>query len=122
MSAAHWIPTSRETDRRCTSIKQAVRFARKKQVPGSYLRSKATGMCQSLQPTLWLRLNICTLNLCQQIQMPALIRTIKESGLILVSCGEANSDYKSIRRQEANGVDATVSQNVLKYNITGPTA
>jgi CDK inhibitor PHO81 len=47
--------------------------------------------------------------------MPALIKTIKESGLILASFGDANGDFKSVKKQEENGVDATIYNNILRY-------
>ena len=49
--------------------------------------------------------------------MPALGKTIKESGLILASFGAANGDLKRVKKQEENGVDATIYNHVLRYTV-----
>ncbi|KAJ3202676.1 phosphate system positive regulatory protein pho81, partial [Dinochytrium kinnereticum] len=81
-----------ETDKRCTSIKEAVRFAKK---------SNFLGIVCEATPL---------------IKVPVLINTIKESGLILATFGEANDVAKNVQIQEAGGVDAILAGGVLKYN------
>ncbi|KAI8799690.1 hypothetical protein BJ742DRAFT_844824 [Cladochytrium replicatum] len=83
-----------ETDRRCLSIKEAVRFARS---------SNLLGVVCDARPL---------------IQVPMLINTIKESGLILATFGEANTKRANVDVQERAGVDAIISDGVFRYNTT----
>ncbi|KAI8840518.1 hypothetical protein BC829DRAFT_446957 [Chytridium lagenaria] len=81
-----------EGDKRCTSIKEAVRFAKK---------SNFLGIVCEATPL---------------IKVPALVNTIKESGLILATFGEANEDAKNVHIQETAGVDAILAHGVFRYN------
>ncbi|KAJ3112247.1 phosphate system positive regulatory protein pho81 [Phlyctochytrium bullatum] len=83
-----------EQDRRCTSIKEAVRFAK---------RSNFLGIICEATPL---------------IKVPALVNTIKESGLILGTFGQANSAARNVAAQEASGVDAILAHGVFRYNTT----
>ncbi|KAJ3108421.1 phosphate system positive regulatory protein pho81 [Phlyctochytrium planicorne] len=83
---------SGEQDKRCTSIKEAVRFAKK---------SNFLGIICEATPL---------------IKVPALINTIKESGLILATFGKANEEANNVFVQESAGVDAILSHGVLRYN------
>ncbi|KAG0204690.1 phosphate system positive regulatory protein pho81 [Mortierella sp. GBA30] len=71
-----------EDDKRCTSIKEAVKFARSNNLLG--VICEATPL----------------------IQVPSLITHIKESGLILSSFGAANKDPAMVHIQKSHGVDA----------------
>ncbi|GJJ69376.1 CDK inhibitor PHO81 [Entomortierella parvispora] len=71
-----------EEDRRCTSIKEAIKFARSNNMLG--VICEATPL----------------------IQVPGLITNIKESGLILTSFGPSNRDAALVHRQKKHGVDA----------------
>ncbi|KAF9175139.1 phosphate system positive regulatory protein pho81 [Mortierella sp. AD010] len=71
-----------EDDKRCTSIKEAVKFARSNNLLG--VICEATPL----------------------IQVPSLITHIKESGLILSSFGPGNKDPAQVQIQKSNGVDA----------------
>ncbi|KAF9183811.1 phosphate system positive regulatory protein pho81 [Haplosporangium sp. Z 11] len=71
-----------ETDRRCTSIKEAIKFARSNNLLG--VICEATPL----------------------IQVPSLITHIKESGLILTSFGISNKDPALVQIQKNHGVDA----------------
>ncbi|KAF9110494.1 phosphate system positive regulatory protein pho81, partial [Mortierella sp. AM989] len=71
-----------ETDRRCTSIKEAIRFARSNNLLG--VICEATPL----------------------IQVPSLITNIKESGLVLTSFGASNKDQTLVQIQKDYGVDA----------------
>ncbi|KAF9436755.1 phosphate system positive regulatory protein pho81 [Entomortierella beljakovae] len=71
-----------EVDRRCTSIKEAVKFARSNNLLG--VICEATPL----------------------IQVPSLIANIKESGLILTSFGASNKDPTLVQIQKSHGVDA----------------
>lgn len=71
-----------EADRRCTSIKEAIKFARSNNLLG--VICEATPL----------------------IQVPSLITHIKESGLILTSFGAANRDPQLVHIQKNHGVDA----------------
>ncbi len=51
-----------------------------------------------------------------QIQVPALINVIKESGLILATCGPENEEPNNVKKQETYGVDAIIQRRVLRYN------
>ncbi|KAG0306864.1 phosphate system positive regulatory protein pho81 [Dissophora globulifera] len=71
-----------EDDKRCTSIKEAVKFARSNNLLG--VICEATPL----------------------IQVPSLITHIKESGLILSSFGSGNKDPALVQIQKSHGVDA----------------
>ncbi|KAG0072146.1 phosphate system positive regulatory protein pho81 [Linnemannia elongata] len=71
-----------ETDKRCTSIKEAIKFARTNNLLG--VICEATPL----------------------IQVPSLITHIKESGLILTSFGRLNKDPALVQVQKSHGVDA----------------
>ncbi|KAF9135434.1 phosphate system positive regulatory protein pho81 [Mortierella sp. 14UC] len=71
-----------ETDKRCTSIKEAIKFARTNNLLG--VICEATPL----------------------IQVPSLITHIKESGLILTSFGRLNKDPALVQVQRSHGVDA----------------
>ncbi|KAG0240812.1 phosphate system positive regulatory protein pho81 [Actinomortierella wolfii] len=71
-----------EDDKRCTSIKEAVKFARSNNLLG--VICEATPL----------------------IQVPGLITHIKESGLILTSFGVGNKDPALVQLQKSHGVDA----------------
>ncbi|KAI8808814.1 hypothetical protein BJ742DRAFT_807702 [Cladochytrium replicatum] len=83
-----------ETDRRCLSIKEAVRFARS---------SNLLGVVCDARPL---------------IHVPMLINTIKESGLILATFGKANTKRANVDVQERAGVDAIISDGIFRYNTT----
>ncbi|KAG0044842.1 phosphate system positive regulatory protein pho81, partial [Gryganskiella cystojenkinii] len=71
-----------EEDKRCTSIKEAIKFARSNNMLG--VICEATPL----------------------IQVPGLITNIKESGLILTSFGASNRDAGLVQLQKKHGVDA----------------
>ncbi|ORZ04447.1 hypothetical protein BCR41DRAFT_198189 [Lobosporangium transversale] len=71
-----------ETDRRCTSIKEAIKFARSNNLLG--VICEATPL----------------------IQVPSLITHIKKSGLILASFGMSNRNPVLVQAQKGHGVDA----------------
>ncbi|KAF8937404.1 phosphate system positive regulatory protein pho81 [Dissophora ornata] len=75
-------PEFHEDDKRCTSIKEAVKFARGNNLLG--VICEATPL----------------------IQVPSLITHIKESGLILSSFGAGNRDPALVQIQKSHGVDA----------------
>ncbi|KAK3845363.1 MAG: hypothetical protein J3R72DRAFT_364780, partial [Linnemannia gamsii] len=75
-------PEFHEDDKRCTSIKEAVKFARSNNLLG--VICEATPL----------------------IQVPSLITHIKESGLILSSFGVGNKDPAQVQIQKSHGVDA----------------
>ncbi|KAI9032077.1 PLC-like phosphodiesterase [Hyaloraphidium curvatum] len=83
-----------EADDRCTSIKEAIRFAKS---------ANLLGIVCDARPL---------------VQVPSLIGTIKEGGLLLATFGEANADPENVRLQESCGVDAIMVDNVFKYNVT----
>ncbi|KAJ3357848.1 phosphate system positive regulatory protein pho81 [Entophlyctis luteolus] len=83
----------KETDRRCGSIKEAIRFSKRSHFLG--VLCKATPL----------------------IQVPALISTIKQSGLMLVSFGEDNKNEKNVLIQETSGVDGVMIEHVLKVSV-----
>ncbi|KAJ8324440.1 phosphate system positive regulatory protein pho81 [Batrachochytrium dendrobatidis] len=80
-------------DKRCTSIKEAIKFAK---------ASNSLGLICQATPF---------------IQMPVLINTVKESGLILATFGEVNNQIEVSKIQESYGVDALITGRVFKYNI-----
>ncbi|KAF9937835.1 phosphate system positive regulatory protein pho81 [Mortierella alpina] len=71
-----------EADRRCTSIKEAIKFARSNNLLG--VICEATPL----------------------IQVPNLIANIKESGLVLTTFGASNRDPTLVQIQKSHGVDA----------------
>lgn len=75
-------PEFHEDDKRCTSIKEAVKFSRSNNLLG--VICEATPL----------------------IQVPSLITHIKESGLILSSFGVGNKDPVQVQIQKSHGVDA----------------
>ncbi|KAI8896637.1 hypothetical protein BC833DRAFT_596827 [Globomyces pollinis-pini] len=75
------------------SIKESIKFAKECDLLGL--------ICES-QPLL---------------EMPVLIQTIKESGLILGTFGNKNKDQENISMQEQNGVDAVIVDGIFKYNM-----
>ncbi|CAO3657249.1 unnamed protein product [Mucor hiemalis] len=81
-------------DVRCSSLKEAVKFSKQNNLLGV----------------------IC----CAQtlVQVPSLIKTAKESGLILVTAGKANSDAKYRNIQERHGVDALMINQVVHFNMS----
>ncbi|KAI8332949.1 hypothetical protein EDC96DRAFT_526232 [Choanephora cucurbitarum] len=81
-------------DVRCSSLKEAVKFARQNNLLGVICGAQTL------------------------VQVPSLIKTAKESGLILVTSGEANSDprYRSI--QEWYGVDAMMINQFVHFNTS----
>ncbi|KAJ3025976.1 UNVERIFIED_CONTAM: Glycerophosphocholine phosphodiesterase [Siphonaria sp. JEL0065] len=82
-----------EADRRCGSIKEAIRFSK---------RSHFLGIMCEATPL---------------IQVPALITTIKQSGLMLASFGASNQNASNVLSQEAGGVDGIMTGDVLKYSV-----
>ncbi|CAG8568265.1 9275_t:CDS:2 [Ambispora gerdemannii] len=79
-------------DKRCTSIKEAVKFAKSNNLLGI----------------------ICEATLL--IQVPTLITNVKKAGLMLITFGSANNDYRNTRIQERYGVDAIMIDGVIKYD------
>ncbi|OBZ86897.1 Ankyrin repeat protein nuc-2 [Choanephora cucurbitarum] len=81
-------------DVRCSSLKEAVKFAKQNNLLGVICGAQTL------------------------VQVPSLIKTAKESGLILVTSGEANSDprYRSI--QECYGVDAMMINQLVHFNTS----
>ncbi|KAJ3071112.1 hypothetical protein HDU98_005824 [Podochytrium sp. JEL0797] len=82
-----------ETDRRCGSIKEAIRFSK---------RSNFLGIMCDAAPL---------------IHVPALITTIKQSGLMLASFGSSNQIASNVAVQEAGGVDGIMIGQVLNYSV-----
>ncbi|CAG8554771.1 11064_t:CDS:10 [Acaulospora morrowiae] len=86
-----------ERDKRCTSIKEAVKFAKINNLLGV----------------------ICEATLL--VRVPSLITSIKQAGLILTTFGTANNDSRNIRIQERYGVDAvTLLLSVARLNNLMP--
>ncbi|KAJ3044483.1 phosphate system positive regulatory protein pho81 [Rhizophlyctis rosea] len=83
-----------EADARCNSIKEAIHFAKSSNVLG--VICEATPL----------------------VQVPVLISTIKESGLMLATFGSANEDPQNVKVQEGFGVDGIIANNVFRYNVT----
>ncbi|KAJ3227051.1 phosphate system positive regulatory protein pho81, partial [Clydaea vesicula] len=73
-------------DKRCGSIKEAIRFCKK----GNFL-----GLFCDARPL---------------VRAPELIKTIKESGLILATFGKVNNEESNLMLQEKSGVDALVNK------------
>ncbi|CAJ0839934.1 7032_t:CDS:2 [Entrophospora sp. SA101] len=81
-----------EQDKRCTSIKEAVKFAKSNNLLGVIFEA-----------TLLLR-------------VPSLITNIKQSGLILTTFGSSNNEPRNIKIQERYGVDTMVIDGVVKHS------
>ncbi|OZJ04337.1 hypothetical protein BZG36_02387 [Bifiguratus adelaidae] len=79
-------------DRRCESLKEAIKFAKSSNLLG--IICEATPL----------------------VQVPSLITNVKESGLILTTFGEANNDavYRDI--QERFGVDAMLVDGIMTFS------
>ncbi|KAJ3151166.1 phosphate system positive regulatory protein pho81 [Geranomyces michiganensis] len=90
----HQMDSAAERDPRCTSIKRAIRFAK---------ASNLLGVVCEAAPL---------------VQAPILIKTIKASGLLLATCGDANNLPENVRVQDTNGVDAVIVNGVFRYNVT----
>ncbi|CAG8692263.1 6341_t:CDS:2, partial [Dentiscutata heterogama] len=73
-----------EQDKRCTSIKEAVKFAKINNLLGVIFEATLL------------------------VHVPSLITNVKQAGLILTTFGSANNDPRNIRIQERYGVDAMV--------------
>lgn len=84
----------KNNDVRCSSLKEAVKFAKQNNLLGV----------------------IC----CAEtlVQVPSLIKTAKESGLILVTAGDVNSDARYRQIQERYGVDAIMVDQVVHFNMS----
>jgi CDK inhibitor PHO81 len=50
--------------------------------------------------------------------VPSLIKTAKESGLILITAGKENSDAHCRDIQERHGVDAMIVNQVVHFNTS----
>ncbi|KAF9360543.1 phosphate system positive regulatory protein pho81, partial [Mortierella sp. NVP85] len=88
----------REDDKRCTSIKEAVKFARGNNLLG--VICEATPL----------------------IQVPSLITHVKESGLIISSFGPSNKDPALVQLQKNHGVDAfmILEDNPVSKSLSSP--
>ncbi|KAJ2160135.1 phosphate system positive regulatory protein pho81 [Coemansia sp. RSA 552] len=75
------------------SLKEAVRFARANNLLGI----------------------VCSASLLTRV--PALVASVKDNGLFLVSYGPENSDPQLCAAQKSQGVDALISDGVLAYDI-----
>ncbi|KAI8148297.1 hypothetical protein BJV82DRAFT_591579 [Fennellomyces sp. T-0311] len=93
-SGVEEVRLERKHDVRSTSLKEAVKFAK---------RNNLLGVICEATPL---------------VRVPSLIKNIKESGLILVTYGQMNEDerYRSI--QERYGVDAMMIHEVVHFNTT----
>ena len=80
-----------QVDKRCTSIKEAIKFAKS---------SNFLGMICEATPL---------------IQMPVLVNTIKESGLILATFGSMNDSLTNLKAQQGYDIDALISGKVFRY-------
>ncbi|RIA87384.1 hypothetical protein C1645_777448 [Glomus cerebriforme] len=80
-----------EKDKRCTSIKEAVKFAKSNNLLGV----------------------ICDATLL--VKVPSLITNVKQAGLVLTTFGAANNDNRNIILQDKYKVDAKVIDGVIKY-------
>lgn len=93
----HQDPTQivyKNNDIRCSSLKEAVKFAKQNNLLGI----------------------ICSAQTI--VQVPSLIKTTKESGLILVTAGEVNSDIRYRHIQERYGVDAMMVNQIVHFNMS----
>ncbi|GAB5588128.1 phosphate system positive regulatory protein pho81 [Umbelopsis nana] len=83
-----------DEDVRCTSLKEAVKFAK---------RTNLLGIIAEATPL---------------VHVPSLIPNVKESGLILTTFGPANADPHNVKVQERYGVEAMVINGITRYNGT----
>ncbi|KAL9550387.1 hypothetical protein MBANPS3_004756 [Mucor bainieri] len=81
-------------DVRCSSLKEAVKFAKQNNLLGVICGAQTI------------------------VQVPSLIKTAKESGLILVTAGKVNSDIRYRHIQERYGVDAMMINQVVHFNMS----
>ena len=81
-------------DIRCSSLKEAVKFSKQNNLLGVICGAQTL------------------------VQVPSLIKTAKESGLILVTAGEVNSDARYRNIQERYGVDAMMINQVVHFNMS----
>lgn len=81
----------KEFDKRCNSIKEAIKFCKVSNLLGIFCLAKPL------------------------VQVFDLIKTIKESGLILASFGDENEIAKNVDRQENSGLDAVIHGNLFRY-------
>ncbi|KAI8368706.1 hypothetical protein BD560DRAFT_447356 [Blakeslea trispora] len=81
-------------DVRCSSLKEAVKFAKQNNLLGVICGAQTL------------------------VQVPSLIKTAKESGLILVTSGEVNSDPRYRYIQECYGVDAMMINQLVHFNTS----
>lgn len=81
--------TESECDIRCSSIQEAIRFAK---------FSDLLGIVSVSDPI---------------IEAPKLCNVIKESGLLLFTYGKMNNDVKNVSIQKKHGVDAVIVDNIL---------
>ncbi|KAI8643885.1 hypothetical protein BD408DRAFT_414043 [Parasitella parasitica] len=84
----------KNTDVRCSSLKEAVKFAKQNNLLGVICGAQTI------------------------VQVPSLIKTAKESGLILVTAGKVNSDIRYRHIQERYGVDAMMINQVVHFNMS----
>ncbi|KAI9341860.1 hypothetical protein BD770DRAFT_351886 [Pilaira anomala] len=81
-------------DVRCSSLKEAVKFSKQNNLLGVICGAQTL------------------------VQVPSLIKTAKESGLILVTAGKVNSDVRYRNIQERYGVDAMMINQVVHFNMS----
>lgn len=81
-------------DVRCSSLKEAVKFAKQNNLLGVICGAQTI------------------------VQVPSLIKTAKESGLILVTAGKVNTDVRYRHIQERYGVDAMMINQVVHFNMS----
>lgn len=84
----HGLPT-RELDSRCASVKEAVKFSKLNNLLGVILDASIA------------------------LHAPALITTIKKSGLVLITHGSSNIQEDNVESQCSHGVDGTMVSGVL---------
>ncbi|KAI9255498.1 hypothetical protein BY458DRAFT_520184 [Sporodiniella umbellata] len=84
----------RPQDVRCSSLKEAVKFAKQNNLLGVICGAQTL------------------------VQVPSLIKTVKESGLLILTSGDVNSDIKCRQIQERCGVDAMIVQQVVHFNTS----
>ncbi|EIE78088.1 hypothetical protein RO3G_02792 [Rhizopus delemar RA 99-880] len=83
-----------EQDIRCSSLKEAVKFSKQNNLLGVICGAQTL------------------------VQVPSLIKTVKESGLLIVTAGQVNSDVKYRQIQERCGVDAMIINQVVHFNTS----
>ncbi|KAG2198472.1 hypothetical protein INT47_004459 [Mucor saturninus] len=84
----------KNNDVRCSSLKEAVKFSKQNNLLGVICGAQTL------------------------VQVPSLIKTAKESGLILVTAGKVNSDVRYRNIQERYGVDAMMINQVVHFNMS----